>query len=476
MKRLAAIATILLPAAGGAAALGATSNLTVSGPSLRCSQDGAAATACPSTINLADGHSLTVSVPSANTAPAITLSGGRITWPAQASASDYKGAWSDAPRSSASRTTHYADLGNVTAWTPTGSQLPPCGQTYYYGVASEGPSGERWSTTEVAINGPSCALPMQVGLTGGWGQTSADDMRAAGLTLNRMDASTASGGENPGTYITDGVQTIVIFPGATPSGGYSTSGVQSINISSWATGALTYYQANCTQGISECPAVEVLNEPDGSWYWGTGANSQANADAYAKLLQAVWTTFHNALGSAAPKILGYYSSTSYSSWGSRVWNNTADINVNNYVDGITVHPYGGCKTSNGNGGNDALQANPDSSSLGDRNSVTAAHTATNKRVWITEVGWPTDPGAGCGPSGGTSGDSEQWIQAAQASNIWAFVQWARQTGYVHAIIYYEYETGSGPADYGVVNRTTGKKLGWTALQQAAANEACTVCQ
>ena len=84
-----------------------------------------------------------------NVAPVLTVSGGKVSWSAQSSATGYMGALSTAAVGGSTRTTVYQNLGKVTSWTPT----PQPGKTVYVGVASEGAAGERWSR-EVKISWP----------------------------------------------------------------------------------------------------------------------------------------------------------------------------------------------------------------------------------------------------------------------------------------------------------------------------------
>jgi exo-beta-1,3-glucanase (GH17 family) len=92
-----------------------------------------------------------------------------------------------------------------------------------------------------------------------------------------------------------------------------------------------------------------------------------------------------------------------------------------------VHPYGGTGVS---------QAQ---SALGNRALVTAAYNATGLPVYVTEVGWPTAVGQP------PTGDSLQWTEQEQAENIYNFVDWARSTGYVNAVMIFTFR------DYGTNN-------------------------
>jgi hypothetical protein len=268
-------------------------------------------------------------------------------------------------------------------------------------------------------------------------------------------------GNIPAADLSAGLKVDVLY-----SGPYDTGGVSGMindsyggEASNWAAAALSYYQTNCPEGVSQCPSIEVLNEPSGSWFWGSNAQDSTNETAYAGLVEATWTAFHNALGSGSPLILASYDSSDGSNSPSNWWHGVeaANANINNYFDGAISHDYGGdgtpCVTSG----------------QGNRAQTTAAHTYTGKPTWVTEIGWPTDQGDGC------TGDSEQWTDEGQATNIWEYIDWARSTGYVGGVFIFgsnDYGTNDG---YGVMTSGGTKKPAWTALGEAAANEACTVC-
>jgi hypothetical protein len=143
-------------------------------------------------------------------------------------------------------------------------------------------------------------------------------------------------------------------------------------------------------------------------------------------LKAVHEAFVQEFGSSRPLILASYDGghDNEVAWGEKVWNEATNggIDVNDYVDGVTVHPYGF-------GG--LLSA-----ALGDRATVQAAHAQTGKPVYVTELGWSTATGL---PG---LGDQLQWGETEQAVNIYNFVTWARSTGYVAAVEIFNYR------DYG----------------------------
>ncbi len=297
---------------------------------------------------------------------------------------------------------------------------------------------------------------MKVGINeAGWGMAGATDV-AGSFKIDRFDTSN---GEPVSEFTSHDVEVIVTIVGP-----YNTGGVSALDASSWAATALSYFDAQCAGSSTKCPAVEVLNEPGGSWFWGPNASSAANASAYAKLLKTTHTAFAGKYGASAPVILASYDGGSAGStaWGEAVW--AADPSVGSYVDGVTVHPYGGT-------GNMAQSA------VGNRASVTAAHMKSGKPVWITEVGWPT---AVSKPS---TGDSLQWTELAQAQNVYGFVTWASSTGYVSAVTIFGYRDYGTNDWYGVERYGQGgstvdgsKKPAWTALTEAAAGQPCSVCQ
>ena len=214
--------------------------------------------------------------------------------------------------------------------------------------------------------------------------------------------------------------------------------MQAINIAAWVAGAVAQVKANPT--IS---AVEVLNEPGGNWFWGSEAESTANEAAYASLLKAVHEAFVAEFGSARPLILASYDGghSQEVSWGEGVWNEATNggINVNDYVDGITMHPYSW----------------PTTGSTGARSNVARAHAKTGKPVYITEVGWNT----------------AEVTQAEQAANIYDFVTWARSTGYVANVTIFEYRDYTANPDenaWGVETWGGEKKPAYTALKEATA--------
>jgi hypothetical protein len=185
-------------------------------------------------------------------------------------------------------------------------------------------------------------------------------------------------------------------------------------------------------------AVEVLNEPNNYVFW----SDPNNYAAYANLLKVV----HEALAAnfpaaIRPKVLASWdggegpSSPFGPSW--------AALGGLAYCDGVTVHPYAGSRNTNG--------------PLGGRIDVEAAHAASGKPVYITEVGWPTAVGL---PA---TGDSQQWTEAQQAEYVTDFFNWARSTGYVQLAVYFNYVDYGTNTWYGIERKDRSHKPSYAAL-------------
>jgi Glycosyl hydrolase catalytic core len=420
-------------------------------------------------------RSVPVATASAASAMPLSLHGTRVSWAAVAGAGSYLAAVSTAPRGAADRTTTYTNIGRVTGWTPPAEP----GKTLYYGIGAVTAHETRWSSNEVSVTWPAAAgatsgssapvttspsppsspapsaptspaptpapaaSPMLVGVNETGGGLATAQQVASAFQIDRMEVGD---GESATDFTQAGVKVDLLV-----SGPYESGGVSAINAPSWAQGVVGIFQSQCGGSAQNCPSVEVLNEPSGSWFWGPNAESPANEAAYANLIVTTYDAFHARYGSASPAILAAFESPGW--WQGVV---AADPNVGNYVDGVTVHPYGGT-------------SNEAQSALGNRALVTAAHTMTGKPVWVTEVGWPTAVGQ---PA---TGDSLQWTEAQQADNIYSFVTWARSTGYVASVMLFNYGDYGTNTWYGIVRTNGTRKPGWTALAEAAAQQPCTVC-
>jgi Glycosyl hydrolase catalytic core len=277
---------------------------------------------------------------------------------------------------------------------------------------------------------------MIVGLyAGNYGSSGAADVRGAVNTVRYDSERGVSALEN---FKKAGLRIQMLFPGP-----YNSGGVCALNANAWASETLAFYKANTNP--TQTPIVEALNEPGGTWFWGSNANSSANATCYRDLLKKTHDAFHATYGESAPKILGTLDGSNGLSFG-KAWY-TSDWAT--YVDGFIVHPYGGTGSKAG-------------SALGNRALIENARATTGGPIYITEVGWPTAVGQ---PA---TGDSLQWTEAEQATNVTNFIAWCHDTGYVAEVIYFNYRDYGSNAWYGVLRSDGSRKPAYEALRQAAA--------
>ncbi len=340
---------------------------------------------------------------------------------------------------------------------------------------------------------------MIVGLgAGGWGPSGEDDV-TTNVKFVRVDQSNCpdavaitypvssaaytdcpTGGDII-QMVHDGAKADVDFSGpytVDTYGSGTSQGISSLNATNWANDALSWYKMYCTP--ANCPTIEVLNEPGGTWFWGSQALSQTNADAYANLVKTTYNTFHNTYGSSAPLILATYDG----SWGStpagvpndeafgRAWWTSS---ISSYVDGIVVHTYGGDDASS----TAAIQQ----SAAGNHQDAADAHSYTGKPIYITEVGWPTANQGATVTAQNATGDSLQWPEADsagnqyhgldQCDNVYNFLNWARSTNYVNAVTIFGYVDYGTNFFYGMerwsnpAGSNLSKKPSWYALGAAA---------
>jgi hypothetical protein len=364
-------------------------------------------------------------------APALIVSGQKLVWNAVPGVSTYVLA-TIAP----GKTTQYSEVSG-TSFTPPAV----AGTTIKYGLRTA-VEGALWAT-EVSISYPAVApappppvseegkgggSAMLVGLdAGGWGPGAQEEVAGIVKTVRYEDGMV---GETP-EWTKLGVKSILNFAG--PS---SSSGIKSLNVASWVANAVSVVKAN--PGLA---AVEILNEPSQSVWWGSEAGSATEAKAYVKLVEAVHTAFAKELGSYPPIIVYVQSTATGIEWGEKLW---AD-GIAPYVNGVVVHPYP-------NGG----RGEPE------RSVVEKAHTLSGLPVWTTEVGWNTG----------------QATEVEQAAGIYNFTEWERSTGYVAASTVFnfrDYTESLTSEAWGVETHSGTKKKGWTALKEVAAKESCTVC-
>ncbi len=284
---------------------------------------------------------------------------------------------------------------------------------------------------------------MRVGLdAGGWDWASA--VKDVGGAVHYVRASYSYYNSDPQMQLlaSNGITLMPLFSGG--------SSIGSINAASFAGNVLTWFKryghgGSFWAGKTDLGATtaEILNEPGNPYFW----SDPANYSAYAGLIEAV----HSALGALPeanrPKLLVSYDG----GFGGDSYGRTlvkTDPNLLKLQLGWTVHPYGGHGSA---------------SAQGNRPRVTEAYADTHQPVYVTEVGWPTATGKEA------TGDSLQWSESQQATNIKEFVFWARGLGYVDAVIDFNYADYGTNNWYGIVDTSgTRHKLAYATLRSLAA--------
>lgn len=172
----------------------------------------------------------------------------------------------------------------------------------------------------------------------------------------------------------------------------------------------------------ELDAMEVLNEPGGSWFW----SDPTNYSAYVALCKATYEAVRKA-GLKTDVIASWDGGQAGSvSFGEHI----KALGVLEWCDGVSAHPYGG---ASGGAGGKAL----------DRRKCETAIAQSGKPLHVTEAGLPT----GTGPTG----DSQAWTLGQQAEGLGSFAAFCMANPKIVALYWYGYKNSSdsGAAQYGV---------------------------
>ncbi len=368
-------------------------------------------------------------------APALSVSGEALRWPAVAGLQTYV-----LDTKVPGQADSYSEVSG-TSYSP--AAVP--GKTVRYSLRTA-VDGSSWST-EVSISFPASPAPAPeppavessgsvgaagetiVGIdTGGWAGQLISELLSSGIGEFRVQQSAA-------------VAVASQAPGHVASVTFGEEGsISSINPTTYAAEVL----AVATQAHPR--TVEILNEPGGSWFW-KDAETAASYAAYAKLTRAVHEALQTLPAASRPAEI--------CSWdGGRDGSNTFGRAIKAqgalaYCDGITVHPYGGSSGQDGGAG-------------GNRAEVATAHSESGLPVYITEVGWPTALGQS------STGDSQQWSEAQQAENMSNFVSWAKSTGYVKMVVFFNaVDYGTNDA-YGIETAARNHKQSYATLAALSA--------
>lgn len=217
--------------------------------------------------------------------------------------------------------------------------------------------------------------------------------------------------------------------------GYSSGGVKSLSTSAIVADALAVWKKH-----PDIWCYEYLNEPAGNWFWGSGAESAANAAAYAAQLKALHEAF--AKLPSRPLLLASWDGghSGNNAWGKAML--AADPHVCDYFDHPTMHPY------------DGGSANPDST-LVHWSSVEACERETGKKPFPTECGRPLLA---------STGDSPKSTEAQQAKADAAYVRKGREQG-CPGVLIYGYKGDSSPC-YAIFHGNDTPRLAVAAIAAA----------
>ncbi|MFL5832093.1 MAG: beta-galactosidase [Solirubrobacteraceae bacterium] len=192
---------------------------------------------------------------------------------------------------------------------------------------------------------------------------------------------------------------------------------------------------------------ELLNEP----YYDNGNAGDYDPGRYARLVKAAGTAGHSADRGAGFLLAAENEARSVGDswmwWVAALYQAVPDLN--DYFDGVAVHPYGTDLTNlsyptpgRAYTGYDQIRR------VESIRREFVAHDAADKPLWLTEVGWPTCTDGGSSRCTTTTG---------QAQRIQSVFDYARRTwkDYVQGIFVYGYQdNGQNSADpdndYGLV--------------------------
>jgi hypothetical protein len=275
--------------------------------------------------------------------------------------------------------------------------------------------------------GRAAAGAFLIGVNAGyWGAREAPDLRRIATVVRLTNPPRLTRWERAGLRV------IADF-----SGPYTREGVSGLDHAAYVARVVAFVRQN-----PHVFAIEVLNEPGGSWFWGAQAESAENRESYARLLIEVHEALLANFGARRPLELGSWDGghDASNAWG-EAWSRNAAALAD--VDAVTNHPYGGR-----DGRAHAI--------LGNRRLIEGDEAVSHKPIYVTEVGFPT---------GNNNGDSLRYSEAEQAFAIGAFAHWASRTGYVAGVTFYGYRDAREGGGYGIETHRGHRKAAYAVLQQ-----------
>lgn len=285
----------------------------------------------------------------------------------------------------------------------------------WYSLTGTPPPGRIRTVPAAPVEPPPVEPPhagtFKLGLhAGNWGTSAPPDIAGTGVRLVRLPSGRLS--SEAAGYAAKGVRIIGIFG---EGGSLASLAGESTAYAKRAVDAALQY------GLI---AIEVLNEPDGNWFW----SDAGNLGAIKKLVDA--TAAEAKARGYTGAILASFDGGKGGSEGVTFGKACQQAGVFTNATAVTVHPYGGA--SGGNGG-----------VAGDRKKCLEAIAVTGKPLWATETGWTTGVGS--------TGDSKSITEAEQAAAYASFIAFAESTSGFECVIFYGYKNSSdtGADQYGV---------------------------
>ncbi|MBV9605435.1 MAG: beta-galactosidase [Solirubrobacterales bacterium] len=207
----------------------------------------------------------------------------------------------------------------------------------------------------------------------------------------------------------------------------------------------TFWAAHPALAGYAIQTFELWNEP----YYDNGDNGDYDPGRYARLVKAAAIAGRQADPAArfllAAENQSQLVGSDWTWWIGAMYQAVPDLN--NYFDGIAVHPYGTNLTNlsfpragQAYDGYDQIRR------VQAIHQEFAVHNAANKPLWVTEIGWPT-----C-----TSGSPRCTTTAGQAAKLTTVFNYAHTSwkNFVHAVFVYTYDDASPDSsnpenDYGL---------------------------
>ncbi len=221
----------------------------------------------------------------------------------------------------------------------------------------------------------------------------------------------------------------------------------------------TFWRDNPTVPYHPATYWEIWNEP---WWYMFNANAATPA-TYAELVKATAIAARAANPNAKflleADLTGYPTPSTQVEWIDSMYRAVPDLN--NYFDGISIHPYSFPRSPD-------VYAGPGDrwsfKRIGDIRAKFVAHGAADKGFWITELGWPTCPAN----PGKCVSEADQATYLARAFQLIT----TDYASFTQAVFVYNYkdpssQSGSNTEDwFGLVRPNGTPKPAWSVLRQA----------